>query len=124
MTMTETDTHNAELDLLFKAAQQDRAQIPDSLSHRMLQDAARVQADILQPVAVQRVRVSRWRQLQDILGGWPGLGGLVATCAIGVWLGFSPPDTLPDPFLMMTQNETDIELFYNDNLDTIMMEEG
>jgi hypothetical protein len=38
-----------------------------------------------------------WRACRQALGGWPGLAGLAAACAAGVWLGVSPPAAL-DPY--------------------------
>lgn len=33
-----------------------------------------------------------WAALRQALGGWPGMAGLAAACAAGVWLGVSPPE--------------------------------
>lgn len=35
-----------------------------------------------------------WAGLRQALGGWPGMAGLAAACAAGVWLGVSPPEGL------------------------------
>jgi hypothetical protein len=49
------------------------------------------QALAAQPVAQARVpEPGIWGQLKAAIGGWPGLAGLAATCAVGVWLGISP----------------------------------
>ena len=86
-----TDRHDTDrLETLFAAAR-DAAPLPrgDLL--------ARVEADALAEQARQARlrRVARpgiWPQLRAALGGWPGLAGLAAACAAGIWLGFAAPD--------------------------------
>ncbi|MFW2544655.1 hypothetical protein ACN2XU_18620 [Primorskyibacter sp. 2E107] len=34
------------------------------------------------------------RQLLHTFGGWPGAAGLVSACAVGLWIGISPPASL------------------------------
>lgn len=55
---------------------------------------ARIEAQALseQPVAVARVaEPAWWRQILQALGGWRGATGLVTACAVGLWIGISPP---------------------------------
>lgn len=47
------------------------------------------------------------RRLADGLGGWQGMGGLLAASVTGVWIGFAAPAFLPDPAnYLMTQDTT------------------
>jgi hypothetical protein len=46
------------------------------------------------PARPRPVAGGRWRDLMQALGGWPGLGGLVAASAAGVWLGLAAPAAL------------------------------
>lgn len=63
---------------------------------------ARVTADALtlQPVpyrvAARRSVWTRVRGAMAAVGGWQGLGGLVAATCAGVWIGVSPPAVVPD----------------------------
>jgi hypothetical protein len=43
-------------------------------------------------------RVPWWQQVPAILGGWQGMGGLVAATCVGFWVGINPPDTMPTSF--------------------------
>ena len=56
---------------------------------QVLADAA-----ALQPAA--RRPMSRWAQWMSMLGGAPGMGGLVAASCLGVWIGVGAPEGLPD----------------------------
>lgn len=74
------------LDAFFSAA---RAETPP-MSVDFLKTLTE-QAIKAQPVATARVPdPGIWEQIKSAVGGWPGLTGLVATCAVGVWLGISP----------------------------------
>lgn len=80
------------LDAFFKAARHETETLSGPLAERMLADALRVQ-DNWQARAPS-AREGTLRQILDMLGGWPSIGGLVTACAVGVWLGFSPPQEL------------------------------
>lgn len=60
---------------------------------------ARVTADAVRELRLQQpvLRPSLWQQISSALGGWQGMGGLAAACAVGLWLGFAPPVVLGDP---------------------------
>lgn len=113
-----------DLDALFVTARQDGAQMPNGLSARMMADAMQIQAELTAPVAVTRPSNRRWLHLRDLLGGWPGFGGLAAACAAGVWLGFAPPALFPDPVQLISQTETDVDLFESDSLVLAFLEEN
>ncbi|WP_254452897.1 hypothetical protein [Ruegeria atlantica] len=83
------------LDLLFAQARQDRQELPDDLAVRILTDAESVRLSRLQPDEPKAA--PRWARLLTGLGGWQGMGGLVAASMAGVWIGFSAPEFLPDP---------------------------
>ncbi|MCU9838486.1 hypothetical protein OEZ49_11975 [Ruegeria sp. WL0004] len=100
------------LDELLVAARFSRQDIPDDLVGRILTDADRIQTNrYAGPRAVaERREPGLWRQLLNSLGGWPGLGGMAAACATGVWIGMFPPDILPDPSDLVFQTQSDGEL--------------
>lgn len=97
--MTDRIRTDTDLEALLDAARDTRPAPSEALTRRVLADAADVQAALTRPAAPvrPRTRAGLWRQLADALGGWPGIGGLAAACAAGVWLGFAPPAALPDP---------------------------
>jgi len=83
---------NLELDLLFRKAQQQRTHLPEALAVLMMTDAEAVRLDLQRSATVPRP----WWRVFDIIGGWPGMGGLVAAGCAGVWIGFAAPGFLPD----------------------------
>lgn len=88
------------LDDLFADASH-QTQVPKTLSARVLEDAER-----LQPVR----RKSQHRKSTgffEMLGGWQGLGGLVAAGCTGLWIGVSPPAAVPDPAAWLGVSDVD-----------------
>lgn len=120
MAMTETDK---DLEALFAAARDTRDDMPEGLAARMVADADRIQQDQMAPVAPVRSRPGLWDQLQTLLGGWAGMGGLVAASAAGVWIGLAPPEFLPDPAGLVFQQEEDLELFQSFAFNDVTLEE-
>lgn len=65
--------------------------VPQGLMARVLADAERAQrVDIAAPPSP-----GLWAVVRSNLGGWQGLGGLVAATCAGFWIGISPPDMVP-----------------------------
>ncbi|MCV3271214.1 hypothetical protein [Roseobacter sinensis] len=95
MTMKKPDEHSedAALDALLDAARTAPPEVPDALMARVLADADRVQPS---PAARAAPSSGLWSRISDLVGGWRGMGGLVAATCAGVWIGWSPPDALPD----------------------------
>lgn len=60
----------------------------------------------LQAVA-EPYQAGAWRQLLAVLGGWPGVGGLVVSGLVGVWLAVSPPQSLSDRALAYWGGDTE-----------------
>ncbi len=90
MKMMDNDTPtDAGLDALFDRARAAPPVVPDALMARVLADAAAAQP-------VRGGSRAGWRRWVAALGGAPALGGLVTASCLGFWLGFAPPDTLPD----------------------------
>ncbi len=118
MTMTDDDT---ELDRLFAQARQERSQLPDDLAVRMMTDAESVRLGRLAPQTEAKRR--SWWHLFDNVGGWQGMGGLVAASAAGVWIGFSAPSFLPDPANYLISQET-AYLVADLGLDTAYLEDA
>ena len=113
------------LDAFFDASRCDVAQMPADLGERMLADAFAVQAGI-SGHAVRRPFAANgfWTQLSEALGGWYGIGGLAAACATGVWLGFAPPQGIPDLVGLLVQSETATDIFESQSLTLALSEDG
>lgn len=92
---------NMELDQLFASARRDRPALPDDLAVRIQTDAEAVRLGRLRPA-----RQPRWARILSSVGGWQGMGGLVAASAAGIWIGFSAPGFLPDPANLVTAQDT------------------
>ncbi len=122
--MTDDDEIDRMLAPYVAAGQREAAELPVGFMARVQADAARVQAD-WQAEAMRRarsVRVPIWRQFLTILGGAPALGGLMAACATGIWLGASPPQGF-DP-LAFVVGGSDTLTFYSSVQDTVLSEES
>jgi hypothetical protein len=111
--MDKTDREIRDLNHLLAAARQDQGHMPDALTERILADANSVQAEWhAQPgTASSRQHNRFWPQIRSVLGGWPGLGGMVAACSVGLWIGISPPGFAPDPVGLVTAQLVDVDLF-------------
>ncbi|WP_136439376.1 hypothetical protein [Pacificoceanicola onchidii] len=46
------------------------------------------------------------RQVLETIGGWPGMAGLATACAVGVWMGVSPPASI-SPYIGTDAAEID-----------------
>ncbi|WP_074733749.1 hypothetical protein [Ruegeria halocynthiae] len=107
-----------ELDQLFAQAREARDVFPDHLAVRIETDAEAIR--LTRAVPAKR---RTWRQRMRGIGGWQGLGGLVAASAAGVWIGFSAPTFLPDPVVYFTSQETTY-LMADLNLDEYYLEDA
>ena len=124
--MTENQDFDRVVGPMLADARTADAQVPDGLMARIAADAARVQDEWKQAAwrAAPAVRVPFWRQFPSVLGGTPAVGGLVAACAAGVWLGVAPPQGL-DPLDFMTSSSAGSTLtVYSELQDTIYSEDG
>ena len=54
---------------------------------------ARIEADALAALPAPR-RAPLWPALRAALGGWPGIAGLAAASAVGLWIGIAQPSEL------------------------------
>ncbi len=78
-----TDHEDNSLDLLFAAA---RANPPVLSGDRIaLLEQQALDAQPFEPV---------WRRAVAVIGGLPGLGGLVASVVLGLWIGVASPDVI------------------------------
>ncbi len=93
--------HGKELEGLFAQARATRDEFPDDLAVRIETDA-----EALRLARVAQAARPTWRWRMGSIGGWQGLGGLVAASAAGVWIGFSAPSFLPDPAEYFVSSET------------------
>lgn len=121
--MTEENETDRLLAPFFAAGLNDGTPLPEGLAARVVADAARVQAD-WQEAAWRPASVAKdpiWRQVLSLLGGAPALGGLVAACATGLWLGAAPPQGM-DP-LAYVVGDASVLSVYSSIQDTILSEE-
>tara|TARA_R110002094_G_scaffold40798_4_gene53175 strand:- start:1689 stop:2042 length:354 start_codon:yes stop_codon:yes gene_type:complete len=84
------DRHTNEItdvEAFFADARATPPQVPAALMQRVLEDA-----EALRPYAGP----IGWRGWFRLLGGAPGVGGLVTATCVGIWLGVAPPNVLPD----------------------------
>ncbi len=78
------------IDALLAAAREARPEVPEALMARVLADAENAQPRRAPPA------LPIWARIADLVGGWQGMGGLVAATCAGIWIGWSPPALLPD----------------------------
>ncbi len=117
MTDSDKDTRD-DLAGFFAAAKRERYDLPDGLTGRILHDARQVQDGFVADLANRPTAPGLLRSLRDVLGGWPAMAGLLTACTAGVWLGYSPPDALPDAFVISTLSQENIDMFDADGLTT------
>ena len=91
--MPTIDRDDLDLDDLFAEARGLRPQPGPDLMARMLADAERVAGERIETRPVPAGRVA-WRDWLRILGGWPAVGGLVASTLAGLWIGVAQPASL------------------------------
>lgn len=111
--MTQPDPDITALDHLLKDAASDEAHQPNTdFMARVLEDALSVQ-----PMPhLSDQPVSWWQQLGGVIGGWQGMGGLVAATCAGFWIGVNPLGELPsqiDAFIgletSLVQNDDSVD---------------
>ncbi|MBW4708463.1 hypothetical protein KX928_11780 [Roseobacter sp. YSTF-M11] len=80
-------------DRMLEAARRTPPDVPARLMARVLEDA-----DALQPAIAPAMapHPALWRRIAAGIGGWQGVGGLVAATCAGIWIGVSPPAAIPD----------------------------
>jgi hypothetical protein len=95
--MADKTDQTDDLDLMLRKMRVDT--LPSGLSDRILADAMTVQGQHLAPLQVRPAPESGMlRQILNALGGWPAMGGLLAACAAGVWIGMAAPALDPSLF--------------------------
>lgn len=86
----------AQLDTLFEAASDVEIAPKEAFLARVTEDAVGVRNSALLASSEQRTKAASLKnKLQNLwqeMGGWRALGGLTAVLAIGVMIGFNPPD--------------------------------
>jgi len=73
---------------MFSEARSAPPRVPDALMAQVLADAQQ-----MQPAASSPGGLMSWLR---VLGGGPGVGGLVFATCVGFWIGVAPPENLPD----------------------------
>lgn len=81
---------DTRLEAFFAAARSEALEPSADLLARIALDAQDQQRAVPQ-IGVAAPRRARSRQLFEMLGGWPAIGGLVAATMAGIWIGVSPP---------------------------------
>ena len=84
-----------DLDGLFAETRSARPVPGEDLMARILADADAVAAARERPVPAAPARLA-WRDWLVTLGGWPAVGGLVASTVAGLWIGVAQPAALSD----------------------------
>jgi hypothetical protein len=118
MKMTASDKDTVDLDMnaldaLFVEAVNDASTQPsESFMARVVTDALARQSmpKIAQP--------SLWVQITAMVGGWQGMGGLVAATCAGFWIGINPPEGLPTQLETFLGSETSVSLLEDGIEDT------
>ena len=113
-----------QIEALFAAARQDRSELPDTLSQRMLRDAEQTQQGFARPEAVVTAGPGLLGQIKAALGGWPTLGGLATACLAGLWIGVAPPAFLPDPLDLVYSDDALSVLDQDSALSEFLTEDG
>ena len=104
------------LDALFAQAKNDvGAQPSEAFMTRVVTDA------LAQQPMPQFAPRSLWEQITSMVGGWQGMGGLVAATCAGFWIGINPPEGLPSQFETFLGNETSISALEDGIDDTGML---
>jgi hypothetical protein len=93
--MTTSDRDEMDLDDLFAAARERRAEPEPGLLARIVADADHVAAERDAPRPAPAMP-GLWRDWMRALGGWPTVGGLVASTLAGLWIGVAQPAALSD----------------------------
>ena len=106
----------SELNSFFAAAKRETDDLSAGLMERILFDAKQVQEGIVVGVPDRPAAQGLFSGLSDLLGGWPAMAGLMTACTAGVWLGFSPPEALPDVFIVSSQLVENIDILDVDGL--------
>lgn len=87
---------SAQLDALFEATSHMEVAPAEAFLTRLTADAADVRNGDLDAHSKQSAKASSisntLQNLWQEIGGWRALGGLTAVLAIGVMIGFNPPD--------------------------------
>lgn len=113
--MSDTDKETDALDPFFAAARQS-SDLPPELKARMQADAARV-------MRARPTRTALWSQIRGLFGGWRGMGGLVAACAVGLWIGLVPPTDWADPMQVVTRSQSGWDVLAGDTYVLAMIDE-
>ncbi len=94
--MAMSDRDELDLDDLLAEARSARPLPSDDLMARILADAEEVAEARERPIPVAAPARAGWRDWLATLGGWPAVGGLVASTLAGLWIGVAQPAPLSD----------------------------
>lgn len=82
-----TTDKDFDIDELFQGIRAHQPEVSDTLMARILRDADEVQPEA---TAAPEAAIEPAPGLLDWLGGWVGIGGLVAACLVGLTIGITP----------------------------------
>ncbi len=101
------DLTDEDLGRLFQSARAD-VPAPDEAFLASLEQTA---AEAVAQPKVARVRTGWMPQIRSLLGGWSGMGGLVAATAAGVWIGMAPPSAVLDAADLFSSGALETEFY-------------
>ncbi|MGX9357213.1 hypothetical protein ACS3SW_19180 [Roseobacteraceae bacterium S113] len=122
---THKELSDPELDDLFAAARvQETQSLPDDITPSPALLAAILNdAEALQPTrAAAPAPRSVWAEMREALGGWAGLGGLVAASVTGLGIGLVSPAAVSDVTTLLSGSDTLVEAY--SAYDILLFEEG
>ena len=100
--------------------------LPPALEARMLEDAVRLQPNLVPPPvprATPRPPARPWlARLRDGLGGWAPMGGHVAAGLVGVWVGMAPPAISGDPIGRLIEARQGLDILDPDGFSDFTVE--
>lgn len=95
--MIDKNTPNdTELDALLADMATAGPDLDTALLNRVMADAEQVSAARIAPAPRPRPAGGFWTEILGAIGGWGAVAGLSTATLTGVWLGFAPPDQVPD----------------------------
>ncbi len=106
-----TDRDQIELDNLLAQTALMKPVVPQDLMARVMIDAEQVQ-----PRSNDVARRGIWASVLDMIGGWPGVGGLALAGVAGLWIGVAPPVGLESMATTVLGSTQTVDLFGGDML--------
>jgi predicted lipid-binding transport protein (Tim44 family) len=118
----DTQQDDAALEAYFSAARRATPALDAAFMARL---HAQAQAEQTRRADAGRARPGLWAQLGEALGGWAGMGGLVAASAAGLVVGLWPmPGALDPVSVLQAIGDPYYHVYGPDTLLSAMEEDG